>query len=247
VDRSGVLPGAALLLVAERIAGPLAPRPHRPMLRAAYAPTGPARIGLRIAWRASRARLLIAYLAPVVPLAVGGLFVANNELSAPQQGLALRLAFGAALVVLLASLAHTLAVRRPTWPWARSLPWSALRRARADAILLGAAALPPVALAAALRPAAAVPVLAMLPLAAALAAGALRRAPERRSGAAGEVLVVGLFAVGVVALVPLLAAAALAATPWAIAAAAERERGLRVSRWLDRHHLAVGDPEAWSA
>jgi hypothetical protein len=58
---------------------------------------------------------------------------------------------------------------------------------------------------------------------------------------------VGLFAVGVVALVPLLAAAALAATPWAIAAAAERERGLRVSRWLDRHHLAVGDPEAWSA
>jgi hypothetical protein len=30
-------------------------------------------------------------------------------------------------------------------------------------------------------------------------------------------------------------------------AAAERERRQKVSRWLELHHLAAGDPQSWSA
>ena len=29
--------------------------------------------------------------------------------------------------------------------------------------------------------------------------------------------------------------------------AAERERAQKVSKWLELHHLAVGDPQSWSA
>jgi hypothetical protein len=55
-----------------------------------------------------------------------------------------------------------------------------------------------------------------------------------------------------------LAAALLALLPWLVllllpltlpvlAAAATRERRQKVSRWLELHHLAAGDPQSWSA
>ena len=75
----------------------------------------------------------------------------------------------------------------------------------------------------------------------------MRRAPERRAGASGEILGEGLFLSALVALVPWAALLALVATPWALRAAAERERRQKVSRWLELHHLAAGDPQSWSA
>lgn len=239
--------GAATLLVADGAAGALDSRSGAARRRASGPGSGPLRFGFRVARRALGARLVSAFLVALLPLAAAALFLTNNELGPQQRGLALRLAGGTAVVVLLARLAGLLAVRRPTWPWVRSLPWSSARRARADAVILGAHALPLVALTAAVAPGAAAPLLGALPLIAALAAASTRRAPERRTGAAGEVLTAGLLVAGGVALQPLLAAAALLATPWALAGAAERERGLVVSRWLERHHLAVGDPQAWSA
>ena len=75
----------------------------------------------------------------------------------------------------------------------------------------------------------------------------MRRAPERLTGASGEILIEGFLLAAAVALLPWLSLLALAGTPWALRAAAERERAQKVSRWLELHHLAVGDPQSWSA
>ena len=88
---------------------------------------------------------------------------------------------------------------------------------------------------------------ALLPPLAVLAAAAIRRTPERRTGAAGEILFVGSLAVALTALLPWLALPALLATPWLIRRAALRDQRQSVSRWLEIHHLAVGDPQSWSA
>ena len=103
-----------------------------------------------------------------------------------------------------------------------------------------------IVLAAAIHPAA-LEALPILPLLAVRAAGALRRAPERRTGAAGEIFGVGLLLASLVALLPWVSPLALAGVPFALRAAVERERRQKVSRWLELHHLAAGDPQSWSA
>lgn len=173
-------------------------------------------------------------------------FVANNELAPEHVRLAARLGGGLATVLLLASLGESLAVRRPAWPWSRSLPWTAAQRVRSDALFLALHALPLVLLAAAVHPAA-LAVLAILPFLAVRAAGAMRRAPERRTGASGEILAEGFLLAALVALLPWTSLLALAGTPFAVRAAAERDKRQKVSRWLELHHLAAGDPQSWSA
>ena len=240
--------GALLLLAADLVAGEL------PRHGTAGTPIPSRRVGLpegflelRIAWRALKWRLLSSWAAGLLPLGGALLFVANNELAPQHVRLAGLLGGASAVVFLFADLGEALGVRRPAWPWVRSLPWSADRRVRADAALLAAHALPLVAVTAKIDLLAAVAVLAVIPWLAARAAGAVRRAPERRSGASGEILLEGFLLSAAMALLPWLALIALAGTPWALRAAAERERAQKVSRWLELHHLAVGDPQSWSA
>ncbi|MFP5287175.1 MAG: hypothetical protein ACLGI9_15650, partial [Thermoanaerobaculia bacterium] len=90
-------------------------------------------------------------------------------------------------------------------------------------------------------------VVAVIPFLALRSAGAMRRAPERRAGASGEVLAEGMLLAALVSLLPWTSVLALAGAPFALRAAAERERRQKVSRWLELHHLAVGDPQSWSA
>jgi len=201
----------------------------------------------RIAWRALGWRLAGAYLSGLLPWAAAALFIAHNALSPRAVGLAARLGGGAAAVLLLAQIAEALAVQRPAWPWARSLPQSAMARVGADALFLGSHAAPAIVLAAWLAPGAALPLALALPYLALRSAGALRRAPERKTGAAGEILMEGLWLVAAVALLPWAAGALAAAAPLAARLAAERERRQKVSRWLAIHHLAAGDPQSWSA
>ncbi|HEY8022216.1 MAG TPA: hypothetical protein VIH93_14015, partial [Thermoanaerobaculia bacterium] len=201
----------------------------------------------RIAWRALGWRLAGAYLVALLPWGAAALFVAHNQLSPWAVGLAARLGGGAAAVLLLAQLGEALAVQRPAWPWARSLPQSALARVAADALFLGVHASPGVALAAWIAPRAALPVALALPYLALRAAGALRRAPERKIGASGEILMEGMWLAAAVALLPWASLALAAAAPLAARWAAERERRQKVSRWLEIHHLAAGDPQSWSA
>ena len=116
-----------------------------------------------------------------------------------------------------------------------------------DAVMLFGACLPLLLTAAMVEPWSLPPLCALSGLLAARSAGALRRAPERRTGAAGEVLVEGAFLAAWVALVPMLAWLLAGLTPVALRLAAERERSQRVSRWLALHHQAAGDPLSWSA
>jgi hypothetical protein len=200
----------------------------------------------RLALRALRWRIVPCYLATLPPLAAAAFFLHNNRLDPAQARRAALLGGALACVALLAALAGALAERRPAWPWARSLPVAAARRVRDDALLLGLACLPPLAATALLCPVAAAPLAATVPLLAAAAAAALRRPPAARLGARGELTIEGLLAAALVSLLPWTALALLAAAPLALRAAAHRERELKVSLWLERHHLAAGDPLSWS-
>lgn len=242
--------GAVLLSGADLCAGEL-PREKRPSLagrgtrRAIGRRTG-ALVELRIAWRALRWRLLSAATAGLLPLAGAAAFVAHNELAPRHVRLAALLGGSCAVVFLFSDLGEVLGARRPAWPWSRSLPWSARHRVLFDAGFLAAHAVPAILLTAWIDAPAALAVLAITPWLAARAAGAMRRAPERRTGAAGEILMEGLLLAAAVALLPWIAVLPPFATAWAVREAAKRDRRQKVSRWLELHHLAVGDPQSWS-
>ncbi len=236
--------GAVLLAAADWTAGDLAAT-GPPSAHLSRRSSG-GWIEARIAWRALGWSLPGTYLTSMLPVLAAWAFVAHNDLAPQYVRLAARLGGGVASVLLLSSLSESLAVRRPAWPWSRSLPWTAQRRVTADALFLGLHALPLILLAAVIHPAA-LEALPILPLLALRAAGALRRAPERKTGAAGEILGEGMLLASLVALLPWAGLAALAGVPFALRAAAERERLQKVSRWLELHHLAAGDPQSWSA
>ena len=245
-----VLFAALVLLAADAVAGPLRSIPGRRVHGHAHgggASTSPLALAVRIAWRAAGGSFVTVLLTGLIPLAATTLFLANNTLTAEQAGLAVRFGGGAAVVALCASLGEVMAARRPVWPWSRSLPSSSRRRVAADAVILGVPALALVVLAARLDARAVAPLAALVPFVAIRSAGAIRRAPERRTGASGEIAIEGGLLAGAVAVQPWLAILPLLAVPWAVRAAAERERAQKVSRWLERHHLAAGDPLSWSA
>jgi hypothetical protein len=243
--------GTVLLIGADLAAGAL-PRDKRVSLagrgtRRAIGPWTGRLVELLVTWRALRWRALSAASAVLLPLACAWAFVAHNELAPRHVRLAALLGGASAVVFLCADLAEVLGARRPAWPWSRSLPWSARRRVLFDAGFLAAHALPAVVVTAWIDAPSSLAVLAITPWLAVRAAGAMRRAPERRTGASGEILIEGLLLAAAVALLPWLAVLAPLATPWALRVAAERERRQKVSRWLELHHLAVGDPQSWSA
>jgi hypothetical protein len=240
--------GAGLIVLADFAAGPLArlaPKSGRPVAHLSRR-TGGRFLEPRIAWRALGGSILGAYAVGLLPVGAAWAFLAHNTLSPEHAHLGARLGAGCAAVLLLAQLGESLAVRRPAWPWSRSLPWSAARRVGADALFLGLHALPLVLMTAWIEPAA-LAVLGLLPFLSVRASGAMRRAPERRTGTSGEILLEGLLLAALAALLPWTAVLALAAMPFALWTAAERERRQKVSRWLELHHLAAGDPQSWSA
>jgi hypothetical protein len=250
---AALLAALPLVALADLAAGPL--RSPRAGVRPWFAERWMGRfaLGARIAWRAVGWRRAAGAAAlAVAPWVVTLLFVANNPLPPPYPTRAALPGGSVAMALVLAVLAGGLAVRRPVWPWARSLPWSAARRILDDAVLLGAAALVVVAFGAWLAPAAAAPLagtaplVAIVPLLALRAAAAIRRPAASRLGAAGELLPQALLLGGVVTLLPWIVVPLAAALPWAWRAAARRERDQKASLWLARHHLAAGDSHSWT-
>jgi hypothetical protein len=205
----------------------------------------PLEVGLAL--RALGARVVTVWVTGALPLGAAALFVTNNVLPHAFVSLGVRLGGALGATLALARYADALATRRPSWPWARSLPWDARRRVTGDAVLFGALCSPIIVATAALDLTAAVAVVALLPLLAIRAAAAMRRGGESRTPASGPVLVEGAFASGLVALVPWLGLAALAAVPIALRLAIERERALKVTRWSALHHTAAGDTLSWTA
>jgi len=242
----GALGAAALLLVAaDLLAGPLV-RSGPPAVHLSRRSRG-SLVELRIAWRALGRGLFGALAAGLLPVAAAFAFTHNNALAPEHIRLAARLGATLSAVAVLAQMAEALAVRRPAWPWSRSLPWSSARRVGADALILGAHALPLVLLAAWIHPTALV-ALAILPFLAVRAAGAMRRGSRaadrrrRRDRDGGR----SPRGPGRPAS-PGPPCSPSRRVPWAVKAAAERERRQKVSRWLELHHLAAGDPQSWSA
>jgi hypothetical protein len=236
----GITASVALLVVADRAAGPIRLRRSRPRRR-----LFPAATGLLLAWRALSPRALLEAAVPtLLPLAGAYLFRANNQLAPATEALAARIGVGVAAAVYVAMLANALLLRRYAWPWVRSLPWSALRRAGTDAAALG---LPGawILLAAARLDPFAVPTAALvLVLAACLGAGAVRAAQERKTGAAGEVMLVGIPAAVLLGIYPVAWPLALAAAAGALALARRRDLAQRPTRWTELNHAASGD-SAW--
>ncbi|MBI3449310.1 MAG: hypothetical protein HY049_10395 [Acidobacteria bacterium] len=238
------LPAAlAALAAADRLSGSIAPpalaRRRRTFARAPLLAV--------IAWRAVGFRTATALAIPIMVLGLAALFLANNAVTPAVASGAVRFGGLLAAAILMSGVAAEMGLRRPVWPWARSLPWSSSRRVAADALFLGVPALPLVLVAAVLDPPAALAVLATTPLLALRAASALRRAQSLRIGAMGVILVEGFVVAGLAGLVPWGALLFAAATPLALRAAARAERELPVSRWIALHHAAAGDPLSWSA
>ena len=214
------LPAAALLaglaaLVSE-LRRPPARRPGLPLERL------PVPFELRVFWRAAGPRLGEAALAGAIPIALASLFVHNNTLPAGLVRRGVTLGGGAAVASILATLAAVLVRRRPPWLWSRSLPIGSRRRVRADAVLLGAHALPACAVAALLDPVGGVVLLGALPLLALRASGAVRR-PHAGRATGSQVLAEGAAVAVVLALVPWLAIVSLGLAPVALRAAAAQD------------------------
>ncbi len=234
--------GAALVALADLVAG--APASPRRAFHGGLTVRLP--LTWRIPFRAIGGSIVGAWIAGGVPLIAGALFMSNNELPDVLAGRAARLAIGLAIAVTLAGLADRLALHRPPWPWARSLPWSSRRRAGDDAIVLSLWSAPVLLAGLALDPAATLLTSLVLPLAALRAAAAMRRAGTERTAASGAVLVEQGLGSLAFALIPWLALIAVAAIPWALRETARRESHLKVSRFAALHHLAAGDPSSWT-
>lgn len=195
----------------------------------------------RMAWRALSWRVVPCTLPAAIPLAGAWFFRANNELTAAEGTNAVRLCGVVAVTLVLAGLADALHQRRPVWAWARALPWSSAQRVGHDAAALMAGAFPVLVSIAVLDIAGASTVLAVMPLLALVAAGAIRRAGARRTAAAGEVLLVGVIVTTALALSFWSVVALVAVTPLALRLAVRRERRLSPSQWLELHHRVEGD------
>ncbi|MGD0309648.1 MAG: hypothetical protein ABSC02_10180 [Acidobacteriota bacterium] len=231
----------ALFLLADASAGPMRVTKARRPLRESKIP-----IGFRIAWRALGWQMITAYALAALPLGCAALFIRNSDLEGALLAGTARFFGSMSAVVLLSFLSAKLCVRRPVWPWVRSLPWSSYRRVLADALLLAlhaTAILIPTAL---INIRSALVVLLLLPLLACLAAAHTRRLPERRSGI-GPFVMEGLGISAIIALAPWTAVLALAAAPAASFWAQRLDSRQKVTLWLERRHHAGGDSLSWSS
>jgi hypothetical protein len=231
------------LMVADRISGPLTPVRKHVKFRIAFSGF---LLSVGIAWRALRFRIFLPYLLSVLVLGLTRLFVLNNTFSS---SLNFRAAcFGGSLSLFLygAVIAGRLSERRPPWPWARSLPWSARARVLIDSVILAVLSLPVLALTASLDIRALWPVAVGLPPFAVLASLFMRRGHRYRLGAMEIISFTGAAAAALICLLPWISFLFLALTPFALKHAAAEERNQKVSRWHEMQHLAAGDSLSWS-
>lgn len=198
-----------------------------------------AAIAFRVAFRAVGARALSILALGALPLAAVALFLENNPHVAT--GLPVRFGTLVASTIVLAGLAETLSVRRPSWPWARTLPVGSERRVRADAVWLALHATPWIAASAWLDVRQTAVVAAPALYLAIRAADAMRRA-RTHAGAWGPIAVEGTLVAAWCGVSPWCALVPLALALPAYRAAVRRDRDLAIARWNPEHHLAAGDP-----
>lgn len=235
--------GLILIACCDLLSGSLIPVRKRSRFHRAFKGT---LLYASISWRALRLRVFSSYILAVLILGGTSLFVSNNNFNPHLSTQATLFGGTLGLTILLATLANRLASRRPPWPWARSLPWSARLRIVIDSLFLTVHTLPLLVLLAFMNITAVGPLVAILPSFILLASFAMRRASEYRIGVFGMIFVYGVFGAFLISLIPLISLLLLAFTPLALKYAVDEERCQKVSRWLELHHLAAGDSLTWS-
>ncbi|MGD9346660.1 MAG: hypothetical protein PVH84_12400 [Candidatus Aminicenantes bacterium] len=238
-----LISAVVLLVVADRIAGPLARSRISPFSRRSLSSSLSRAL---IVLRALRLRILFSYLPSLVILGLTSLFLANNTLTLHQINRAVVFGGILSVAIFFAFFANALSARRPPWPWARSLPWSAKQRFIADSFLIGFGAIPLLILVAFLKIQAIWPAAFCVPPFAFFASLAMRRAIDYASGTLWQILTVETTASVLVCLAPPISVVFLAMTPLILRCGADLEKRQKVSRWLDIHHLAAGDSLSWS-
>ncbi len=235
--------GIVLLIAADTLSGPIVQKKKRTRFHRPFKGTF---FVLAVNWRALRWRIIIPYSLSLPFLGAAQLFIVNNNPDAVLAGQVIR--FGGALsqILLCAVFANMLASRRPPWPWVRSLPWSAKARILWDAFFVGLHMIPLLFLIGAMNWGSMFPLAASLPFFAAYSAHAIRLAPELTTGAAGKILLLGIFYALFLCLIPWSSLCFLALTPFILLQGIKADKHQKVSRWLELHHLAAGDSLSWS-
>ncbi len=237
--------GLAAAAVVDAVSGPFLGRARR--TRRATAASIPLAFAFLEHGRAFGKRLILPLLPAAFVLGMLELLRINNPLPGRVDAAAGRFGGVAAVGLLLAAAAALSIRRRPPWVWGRSLPVSSLRRAVADALFLGALALPAVFAVVLLDPLSGAAAAVSLPYLSLRAAAALRPAPDSTRSPILPFALDGLISAALLALWPWTAAVFLPAAAIAARAAARRERSLKAGRWQELRFAAAGDPFSGSA
>jgi hypothetical protein len=230
--------GVAALIASDRFAGSV--DTTRPSLVREGARSG-RELAVRVSLRAVGWRIVGAMVLPLLVMGFGWLYRTNNRLTPDEAEPSTRLTLMIAEAIGIMLLADVLLVRRPAWPWLRSLPLSSMRRVAGDALLLAIPAVVsclvvlPLDVSAAVFGASAIPVLASF------AAGEVYRGRHRLSRAGATVAVFATLVVAALAIWPWLALVALGAAPLIALRSSRLERRLSVSVWEELHHNPDAD------
>ncbi len=233
----------ALLWAADLVSGPFE-RSRRTPVRSSHTRTRG--LAFVILWRALRWRLVPWYVLSGFPLLLSYAYLNNSVVTSLQRQRALLFGTALALVCFTALTASGAAARRPVWPWLRCLPGSARSRIQGDAVFLGLHAAPLLVPLGLMDFYACAAVGLGLPALSLYAAAVMRRAPEQKMSALGLVSLIGSLGGMTLALFPPAALVCLGLIPLLLKFGVGLDRGQKVSRWLEIHHLAAGDPYSWS-
>ncbi len=238
-----LIAGAFLFVICDLVSGPLVNGKKRHQYGKV---TKGLWLSFFMAWRALKWRIGFPYIFSFFILGLTQVFIQNNDHSLVLSGKIYLFGVACSAVVIYAFLAHVLAVRRPPWPWSRSLPWSSRRRVLLDAGGLAMSATPLLLMAFVMEKKTIFPLLLSLPALCFLSSWAMGRAFDLRTGAYGTILIYGGIGALLLCLYPLISVVYLILTPILLKQAIRQERLLKVSLWLERHYLAAGDSLSWN-
>jgi hypothetical protein len=235
--------GFLLLVAADALSGPMEPKKRHPKFRGSLKGT----VFVQwMNWRALGWRVLIPYLLSLPFLGFARLFIVNNDPGLLLSAQMVRFGGASSLILFCAAITNMLAARRPPWPWVRSLPWSAKKRIFHDSFFVGIPMLPILIVTGTMSRDSLLPLIASFPLFAAFSAYAMRLSPGSKGGAAGKILLLGLFCSLSLCLIPWSSLFFLGITPLVLLLGTKAEKHQKISRWLELHHLAAGDSLSWS-
>ncbi|MBD3413200.1 MAG: hypothetical protein GF421_02060 [Candidatus Aminicenantes bacterium] len=233
--------GMLVLFLVDMVSGPLSVSKKRTLFK-----SGGTLLNALIIWRAIKFRIFVPAVCALSVLGATQLFLTNNQTD-PKLSLRVVIFGGAlSLTLFLSLVSNLIVVRRPAWPWIRSLPWSAGHRILLDSLYLGLLALPLSAVLFFIEGKAFWHAALFLPAAVLWSSISIRKGGGFKTGAAGRIFCFGFISSLWISVIPVGSLLFLMGIPFLFKYAVECEKNLKVSTWLELHHLAAGDPLSWS-